>query len=209
MKWTGLLVVAAVVALAVGPLACSRQEEQPPAPATTDGNGGEGTEAPGFTLEDQAGNEVSLSDYAGNIVVLEWINWDCPFVQRHYEAGTMKPLAEEYADDGVVWLAINSTHYATQDKDGQWIEKYNLPYPILHDPTGEVGRAYGAKTTPHMYIVDEDGMLVYQGAIDDDPGGDKDDPTNYVRQALDELLAGEEVSTARTKPYGCSVKYAD
>jgi peroxiredoxin len=210
MKWTGLLVALAALAVAAGPFGCSEQQEETatPAAASGDGDSGGGMEAPAFTLEDQAGNEVSLSDHAGEIVVLEWINWDCPFVQRHYKAGTMKTLAEEYADDGVVWLAINSTHYATQDKDGQWIEQYDLPYRILHDPTGEVGKAYGARTTPHMYIVDGDGMLVYQGAIDDDPGGDKDNPTNYVRRALDELLAGEEVSTAETKPYGCSVKYA-
>lgn len=164
---------------------------------------------PDFTLEDQDGNEVSLSDFAGSVVVLEWINWDCPFVVRHYNESTMKTLADQYTDDGVVWLAINSTHYATQDKDREWIDKHDLPYPILHDPSGETGHAYDTKTTPHMYIIGRDGELVYEGAIDDDPRGNKDERVNYVRKALDELLAGEAVSTPETKPYGCTVKYAD
>ncbi|MGC9453400.1 MAG: thioredoxin family protein [Phycisphaerae bacterium] len=220
MRFALPLAVMALMAFAALPTGCSQNEAD-----TTDttrakpaedarSSAAEATDAtaeaaPDFTLQDQDGNEVSLSDYDGHIVVLEWINWDCPFVQRHYEAGTMKTLAEEYADDGVVWLAINSTHYATQAKDREWIEQYDLPYPILHDPDGEVGHAYDAKTTPHMYIIDRDGGLVYEGAIDDDPRGNKDEPVNYVRKALDELLAGEDVSTPGTRPYGCTVKYAD
>lgn len=201
--------VIAVLAIAGGPLACSQQEDTGAGTAAVTPSGDSETEAPAFTLENQDGEEVSLSDHAGKIVVLEWTNWDCPFVQRHYEAGTMKDLAEEYDDDGVVWLAVNSIHYATQEKDKQWIEKYDLPYPILHDPSGEVGKAYGAKTTPHMFIIDRGGELAYQGGIDDDPRGNKEDPTNYVRRALDELVAGKEVSTPEARPYGCSVKYAD
>ena len=160
-----------------------------------------------FTLKDQDGKTVKLADHRGKIVVLEWINWDCPYVKRHYERGTFKTLAEKYADKGVLWLAINSTHYATREKDKAWIAKYKLPYPILDDSDGEVGRQFGARTTPHMYVIDKDGRIGYQGAIDDDPRGKKDDPVDYVAKALEELLAGKPVSEPKTRPYGCSVKY--
>ena len=173
-----------------------------------DGLAAVGAPAPDFTLEDQNGKEISLSDFEGKVVVLEWINWDCPFVQRHYESGTMSDLAEAYPNEDVVWLAINSTHYATSDKDKEWIEKYDLPYPILSDPSGEVGKAYGAKTTPHMYIIDPSGTLVYNGGIDDDPQGSSNSPTPYVKQALEQVVAGDPVTVAETQPYGCSVKYA-
>lgn len=178
------------------------------------GDGGEratvGAPAPTFTLEDQNGRPVSLSDFTGKIVVLEWVNPDCPFVQRHYRAGTMKRLAEKYQSKGVVWLAINSTHYMGKEDNRRWIEKYKLPYPILDDHTGRVGRLYGAKTTPHMFIIDTSGKLVYQGGIDDDPRGAKNGGAlNYVERALDELLAGKPVSIPQSKPYGCSVKYAE
>ncbi|RMG56448.1 MAG: thioredoxin family protein [Acidobacteria bacterium] len=177
------------------------------------GDGGEratvGAPAPTFTLEDQNGRPVSLSDFTGKIVVLEWVNPDCPFVQRHYRAGTMKRLAEKYQSKGVVWLAINSTYYMGKEDNRRWIEKYKLPYPILDDHTGRVGRLYGAKTTPHMFIIDTSGKLVYQGGIDDDPRGAKNGGAlNYVERALDELLAGKPVSISQSKPYGCSVKYA-
>lgn len=169
-----------------------------------------GTAAPGFTLEDQTGKKVSLSDFSGKkIVVLEWINPDCPYVQRHYKAGTMKTLAEKYRDKGVVWLAINTTHYMNKETNQKWITDNQLPYQILDDHEGTVGRLYGAKTTPHMFIIDKSGRLVYQGAIDDDPRGNKgENKVNYVAKALDELLAGKPISMSETKPYGCSVKYA-
>lgn len=178
------------------------------------GDGGEratvGAPAPTFTLEDQNGRPVSLSDFAGKIVVLEWVNPDCPFVQRHYRAGTMKRLAEKYQSKGVVWLAINSTHYMDKEDNRRWIEKYKLPYPILDDHAGRVGRLYGAKTTPHMFIIDTSGKLVYRGGIDDDPRGTKNGGAlNYVERALDELLTGKPVSISQSKPYGCSVKYAE
>lgn len=167
-----------------------------------------GSAAPDFTLKDQDGNEVSLSDFTGKVVVLEWINWDCPFVMRHYEAETFAKLADHFKDQDVVWLAINSTHYATSEKDKEWIGQYGLPYPILSDGSGEVGKMYDAKTTPHMYIIDKTGTLVYAGGIDDDPKGESEKPTNYVKKALEEVLAGNDVSVPESKPYGCSVKYA-
>lgn len=168
-----------------------------------------GAPAPGFTLRDAAGKQVALSDFAGKVVVLEWINPDCPFVKRHYQAKTMSDLASRYAGKGVVWLAVNTTHYMGAEDNTKWIESNALPYPILIDATGEVGRLYGAKTTPHMYVIDQHGTLVYAGAIDDDPQGSKAEKLNYVARALDEVLAGSPVTTAQTKPYGCSVKYAN
>jgi len=167
-----------------------------------------GQAAPGFTLTDTAGNSVSLSDYAGKVVVLEWLNPDCPYVKRHYKAGTMKKLATTYGAEGVVWLTINTTNYMDAAANAEFKAANDLPYPILVDQSGEVGHLYGAATTPHMYIIDGDGKLVYIGAIDDDPRGDGGDgATNYVAAALDEVLAGNSVTTAETKPYGCSVKY--
>jgi peroxiredoxin len=167
-----------------------------------------GDKAPDFTLPDTAGNEVSLSDFEGKVVVLEWLNPDCPFVQRHYKAGTMKTLASKYGGEGVVWLTINSTNYMDAVANAKFKADNNLPYTILVDQSGKVGHLYGAKTTPHMYIIDGGGQLVYIGAIDDDPRGSKGEPAvNYVALALDEVVAGKTVTTAETKPYGCSVKY--
>ena len=166
-----------------------------------------GSPAPDFTLTDTSGNEVSLSDYAGRVVVLEWVNPDCPFVQRHYKAGTMKSLATKYGAQDVVWLTINSTNYMDAEASAAFKAANDLPYPILVDQSGEVGHLYGAATTPHIFVIDGSGTVVYIGAIDDDPRGSSDVPTNYVAAALDEVLAGEAVSTPETKPYGCSVKY--
>ena len=169
-----------------------------------------GSPALTFTLEGQNGNKVSLSDSDGKIIVLEWLNPDCPFVKRHYRAGTMTTLAEKYKDKDVVWIAINSTHYMNKEDDKKWIEEYKLFYPILDDSSGKVGKLYGAKTTPHMFIIDKSGTLVYQGAIDDDPKGVKNgNALNYVDKALGEINAGKPVSMSQTKPYGCSVKYTD
>lgn len=159
-----------------------------------------------FTLEDQDGKKHSLSDFADKIVVLEWINPECPFVVRHYKAGTMVNHANKYADKGVVWLAIDSTAHTTAADSKSWISAHNIPFAILQDRDGTVGLQYKAVTTPHMFIVAH-GKLAYQGAIDDDPRGNKSEVTNYIAKALDELLASKEVSTSETKPYGCSVKY--
>jgi peroxiredoxin len=178
------------------------------APAMAGDGASVGVKAPDFTLPDTAGQQVSLSDFAGKVVVLEWLNPDCPFVQRHYKAGTMKQLAATYAKKDVIWLTINSTHYMDAAASAKFKKDHNLSYPILVDQSGEVGHLYGALTTPHMYIIDAEGTLVYIGAIDDDPrGGKGENAVNYVVAALDELLAGKTVTTAETKPYGCSVKY--
>ncbi|MFP4354419.1 MAG: redoxin domain-containing protein [Phycisphaerae bacterium] len=167
--------------------------------------------APDFALIDHKGDPVQLSDYRGKTVVLEWINWDCPFVKRHHGEKTMKQLAEKYDDKDVVWLGINSTKYADQAANAKHIQKYELPYAVLDDHTGRVGRLYDAKTTPHMVIIDPAGLIAYDGAIDDDPRGKKNakDRTHYVADALDSVLPGRPVAKAETKPYGCSVKYAE
>jgi peroxiredoxin len=165
-------------------------------------------QAPSFTLKDHNGQQVSLSDYRGKVVVLEWFNFDCPFVRPHYETGTFKTLADKYADDGVVWLAINSTHYVKPQQNRDWAEKYDLPYPILSDTDGKVGKAYGAKTTPHLFIINGSGNIVYEGAIDNSPRGKlSEGVVNYADKALEEVTSGQSVSTPFAKPYGCSVKY--
>ena len=168
-----------------------------------------GETAPQFTLQDQNGKDVSLADFTGKTVVLEWTNPNCPYVQRHYREGTMTKLQSAYKDKGVVWLAINSSHDADNAFNKQWAEKNKLDYPILNDSAGKVGHAYNAKTTPDMFIIDKDGKLVYEGAIDNVPEGDMGSSRiNYVEKALDDVLAARPVVTAETKSYGCSVKYA-
>jgi peroxiredoxin len=190
MLWT--VTMAAVAGLAAAPAAAGVEV---------------GKAAPAFTLEDEAGTAVSLADFKGKVVVLEWLNPDCPFVQRHYKAGTMKSLAITYGAKGVVWLTVNSTNYMDAAANAKFKQANELPYPILVDQDGTVGHLYGAQTTPHMYVIDADGTLAYMGAIDDDPRGGGEQPQNYVAAALDELLAGKAVTTAETTPYGCSVKY--
>jgi len=169
-----------------------------------------GDVAPGFTLTSSAGAEVSLADYKGKVVVLEWLNPDCPFVKRHYKEGSMKNLSSAYSDSGVVWLTVNSTNYMDQAANAAFAKTEGIGWPILVDQDGTVGHAYGAATTPHLFIIDGGGNVVYEGAIDDDPRGNNkaSDRTNYVSAALDEVVAGKAVSTSETKPYGCSVKYA-
>ncbi len=170
-----------------------------------------GAAAPTFSLQDQDGKTVALSDYAGKIVVLEWFNEECPFVVKHYKSGNMNDLASKYAGKDVVWLAINSTKGKTNDNNKAIASEWKIERPILNDATGEVGEAYGSKNTPTMYIIDKQGNLAYWGAIDNQPNPDPkslEGATNYVSKALDELLAGQSVSEPKTKPYGCSVKYA-
>jgi peroxiredoxin len=169
-----------------------------------------GAKAPDFTLQDQNGKTVSLHDFAGKIVVLEWTNPNCPFVQRVYKEKIMQNLQSEYQQKGIIWLAINSGSTATNDADKQWAAEQSISYPELNDSSGSTGKAYHATNTPDMFIITSDGTVAYEGAIDNDPEGDKSsDRVNYVHQALDEILAGKPVSTPQTKPYGCSVKYAD
>jgi peroxiredoxin len=165
-----------------------------------------------FTLTSFDGKTVSLADYRGKTVVLEWLNYECPFVRYHYEqAGTMVKLAKKYKDQGVVWLAINSTSHSTAEANRAFAAKHKLPYPVLDDRAGTVGRAYGAKTTPHVFVIDRRGRIVYDGAIDNAPMGktlNGEKPVNYVDQTLTEVLAGKDITTHQTKSYGCSVKYA-
>jgi peroxiredoxin len=168
-----------------------------------------GQPAPGFTLKDQDGAEIDLAKLRGKIVVLEWTNPDCPFAQRHAEAKTMSTLADRYRGKGVVWLGVDSTSYLDAARDRTWRSEHKLPYPVLDDHKGTVGTAYGAKTTPHMFVIDGTGTVVYEGAIDDDATGDKGKQArNYVAEALDEVTTGQPVKLAETRPYGCSVKYA-
>jgi peroxiredoxin len=173
-------------------------------------------EAPAFTLTDTNGTEHSLADFKGKVVVLEWFNHGCPFVKKHYDKGNMQALQKTYTDKDVVWLAIISSAEGKQGFDTPEghnktaKEKGTNATAILIDADGTVGKAYGAKTTPHMYVIDAEGQLVYQGAIDDKRSTSPDDiasSKNYVSAALDAVLAGEAVEVAKTTPYGCGVKY--
>lgn len=167
-----------------------------------------GQPAPQFTLQDQNGKDVSLKDFAGKIVVLEWVNPKCPYVQRHYRQHTMTQLADKYKDQDVVWLSINSSNWITNGANKEWAQSQHLGYPVLNDATGAVGKAYGAKTTPNMFIIGKNGNLLYKGAIDNDPEGDKGNSrTNYVDKALNEIISGQTVTQSETKPYGCHVAY--
>ncbi len=168
-----------------------------------------GKPAPPFTLKDSAGNTISLPRLRGSIVVLEWMNPECPFWKRNAARGTCRKVAEKYASMGVVWFAVNSTAHLPREQDAWAREAFYLPYQVLDDRAGRVGRAYGAKTTPSVFIVDARGRLAYAGAVDNDPDGAKGTRiVNYVAQAVEELVAGKPVSVPQTKPYGCSVKYA-
>jgi len=166
-----------------------------------------GKPAPAFTLKDETGKEHSLAQYQGKIVVLEWTNPGCPFVQRHYKAKTMQTTLKGFDAKKVVWLAVDSTSTNTVDTDVSWKKEQAFTYPILRDTEGTVGHAYGARTTPHMYVIDEKGVLRYAGAIDDDPRGKSATPVNNVKTAVDALLSGKPVPESSTEPYGCSVKY--
>ena len=165
-----------------------------------------------FSLNDQDGKVVNLSDLQGKIVVLEWLNPDCPFTKRHYapEAQTVVKLVDQYKDKNVVILSINSTNYFDQAKNKAWHDQLKLKHKILDDHDGKVGKLFKARSTPHIFIIDTAGKLAYQGAIDNDSYGDKakGDVVNYVNVVVDELLAGKKPSVAETTPYGCSVKYA-
>lgn len=175
-----------------------------------------GQAAPAFRVTDSNGKPRSLAEFKGKTVVLEWTNADCPFVKKHY-AGNMQALQKAAAKDGIVWLTVNSGAPGKQghvDGDGANAivkAKRAAPAAYLLDAKGDVGRAYAAKTTPHMYIVDPAGKLVYMGGIDDTPTADVADiktAKNYVTAALADLKAKRAVQTASSKPYGCSVKYA-
>ena len=175
-----------------------------------------GDDAPAFTLTDTQGKAHSLSDFEGKYVVLEWVSFQCPFVKKHYDSGNMQKLQKEFADKGVVWLSICSSApgnagYAEADKINEMLaEKKTAQAAYLVDSDGTVGKAYGAKTTPHMFVVSPDGKVIYQGAIDDNPAPDPEvipESKNYVVEALTAAMSGQEVAKATTKPYGCGVKY--
>jgi len=175
-----------------------------------------GESAPDFTLLDSNEQQRSLSEFTGKYIVLEWFNPECPFVRKHYDSGNMQGLQEKYTAEDIVWLSIDSSAdgnqgYLTSEDARLFIEEKNVSSTaVLLDPQGEVGRLYGAKTTPHMFIIDPQGKLVYQGAIDDVSSTDADDipdAKNYVSETLDLALAGGSVIGFATKSYGCSVKY--
>ncbi len=166
-----------------------------------------GKPAPEFKAMDQDGKPQTFSQYKGKIVVLEWTNPGCPFVQRHYRAETMEKLSTKLAKDNVVWLAVNSTAENTAADTKKWMKDQGFAYPTLQDNDGAIGHAYGAKSTPHMFVIDKNGVLRYAGAIDNDPRGKAAAPTNHVDQAVAALLSGKDPPVASTEPYGCSVKY--
>jgi peroxiredoxin len=186
------------------------------AAATTGNAAAPGSAAPAFSVTDAAGKAVQLADYKGKFVVLEWTNPECPFVRKHYSSGNMQALQKEWGAKDVVWLAVNSTNtssgeYKTGEQMVQWMRSQDAaPKATLIDGTSAAGRAYGAKTTPHMFVIDPTGKVVYAGAIDDKRSANPADAKtahNYVRAALTEVTSGKPVSVASTTPYGCSVKY--
>lgn len=175
-----------------------------------------GAQAPDFSLKDLDGKDVKLSDFKGKTVVLEWYNPECPFVKNSHTKGSLVDTAKRHTEKGVVWLAVNS---GAPGKQGTGVEKnkasldtFKLSHPVLLDEDGSVGKAYGAKHTPHMFVIDGEGKLVYKGAIDNSPDGEGGSPTggklvNYVDAALEALAAGKPVQVSETEAYGCSVKY--
>jgi peroxiredoxin len=177
-----------------------------------------GDPAPGFTAVDSNGKQQHLSDYKGKFVVLEWHNQGCPYTKKHYESGNMQRLQKEWTAKGVVWLTVISSAqgmqgFVTPSQENQYLKTMNAePTAVLMDPGGSLGHLYGAKTTPHMFIIDPTGTLIYNGAIDDHSSSDQSDISksrNYVSAALQEAMAGKPVTASATPPYGCSVKYKD
>lgn len=175
-----------------------------------------GAAAPAFSVKDTQGKARTLGEFKGKYVVLEWHNQGCPFVKKHYDTGNMQQLQKQVTGEGAVWLTVISSapdkqgHVSPAEADAYVKEQSAAPTAVLLDEDGTVGREYGAKTTPHMFVIDDKGVLVYAGAIDDKPSADKDDvkgASNYVLAAFHEAKAGKPVATPSTAPYGCSVKY--
>lgn len=175
--------------------------------------------APDFTLPDLDGREVRLADFKGKVVILEWFNPGCPFVKAaHGSGGSLTDLARRLSERGVIYLGINSNAPGKQghgvEVNKQAVRSFGLPHPVLLDESGQVGRAYGATNTPHLFVIDAEGRLAYAGAVDNSPDGEGKSPeggalVRYAEQAVEEVLAGRPVSVPRTKAYGCTVKYAD
>lgn len=211
LKTAKILMAGLVGGLAVTGIALASS----PAPVMTVGDEVKiGAKAPDFKLLDIEGKEHRLADYTaeGKIVVLEWFNPECPFVRKHHVLHrTMAETSKAFEDKDVVWLAINSGAPGKQgsgvEANAKAVEDYEIEYPLLLDESGEVGHAYGAKTTPHMFVIAKDGTLAYMGAIDDNPSPQTVGETNYVMAALTALTTGESVETTQSKPYGCGVKY--
>ena len=175
-----------------------------------------GETAPDFTLKDSKGNSQKLSSFSGKFVVLEWMNPECPFVKKHYSTGNMQSLQKEHTAKGIVWLSIISSAPGKQgyctgpQAEANTKDQKAFPTAVLLDPSGEVGQLYGAKTTPHMFVINPEGKLIYMGAIDSIRSANSSDcakADNYVRQTLNAALAGKPVPNPETKSYGCSVKY--
>ena len=176
-----------------------------------------GNPAPDFTAQDTHGQTQTLAQYKGKYVVLEWHNRECPYTHKHYVSGNMQRLQREWTAKGVVWFTVISSApgqqgYMTADQENAYLQEVGgSPTAVLLDPTGQLGHLYGAKNTPHMFVISPAGMLIYDGAIDDKSTSDPDDIAsahNYVSAALQEAMTGKPVSTPVTRPYGCSVKYA-
>ena len=221
---------AVTVAVALSLLACSKDKPAAPPETTTNGaalttgpvaegaHAAIGQPAPDFTLKDLDGKEVKLSSFKGKIVVLEWFNPGCPFVNKAHLKGTLKDEATaQTSKNGVVWLAINSGGAGKQgnglDANREGVKKLGITSPVLLDEGGEVGHAYGATNTPHMFVIDKSGVLQYQGAVDNSPDGERESaPDNkvvaYVDDAVAAIGAGKPLTVTETKAYGCGVKYA-
>lgn len=177
-----------------------------------------GAYAPAFTATDSHGQSHSLDEYHGKYVVLEWHNQGCPYTRKHYVSGNMQALQKEWTAKGVVWFTVISSApgeqgYVTSAEENEYLARMHAgPTAVLMDPAGKLGRLYDAKTTPEMYVIDPQGRLIYEGAIDNRPTPDVDDikgADNYLNDALTEAMAGRPVTHPYTRPYGCSVKYAD
>jgi hypothetical protein len=176
-----------------------------------------GEPAPAFTGTDSYGHQHSLAQYKGKFVVLEWHNQGCPYTKKHYDSGNMEKLQKYWTAKGVIWLTVISSApgeqgYVTAEQENDYVKRMSAaPTAVLLDPKGDLGHLYGAKTTPEMYIINPQGQLVYEGAIDDRPTPEQSDiagAANYVTAALDQAMAGKPVQTATSRPYGCTVKYA-
>lgn len=177
-----------------------------------------GDVAPSFTATDSNGKTHNLSDFRGKYVVLEWTNSGCPYTVKHYTSGNMQKLQKDWTSKGVVWLTVLSSApgmqgYKTAAEENAFVKQVNAsPTAVLMDPKGDLGHLYGAKTTPHMFVIDPNGKVIYAGAIDNKPSTDLEDipgAKNYVQAALTEALSGKPVTTTSSQPYGCSVKYAE
>jgi peroxiredoxin len=209
---TRIALIAAVAALVAAAAGADTSTGDPKAAATLD------QKAPDFSLTGIDGKTYRLSDFKGKYVVLEWNNLDCPFVKKHYGSGAMQALQKQYVEKGVIWLTICSSaagkqgYYEPDQLKTMTAERKLSSTAYLRDADGAVGHAYGARTTPHMFVINPEGVLIYAGAIDDKPSTDPDDikgAMNYVRASLDEAMTGESIAVKSTASYGCSVKYAN